>query len=87
MALATNSDLYWARFDAANSCFEDESADLLPIYILDVPANPQPPPAQGPVRPQAPQQLSALKTLDDFLASRSKETWKYRLMLVLDLGV
>ncbi|KAF2473418.1 uncharacterized protein BDR25DRAFT_282954 [Lindgomyces ingoldianus] len=80
MALAINSDLYWTRFDAANSCFEDESADLLPIHILDVPAHPQSPSAHGHMQPQAPQQFSALKTLGEFLAGPNKGVWKYRLI-------
>jgi len=87
MALAINSDLYWTRFDAANSCFEDESADLLPIHVLDVPAHPQSPSIQGHVQPQTPQQFSALKALDEYLAASKQRAWKYRLMLVFPLGI
>ena len=86
MALAINSNLYWTRFDAANSCFEVESADLLPIHILDVPTHLQSPPGQGHVQPQAPQQFSALETLSQFLTGPMNRVWKYRLMLVLILA-
>ncbi|KAJ4286536.1 hypothetical protein N0V90_013236 [Kalmusia sp. IMI 367209] len=85
-ALAINADLYWTRFDAANSCFEDESADdLLPIHILDVPArHAKSPPAQGYMQPQqAPRQFSALKPLGEFLADPNKGAWKYRFMPML----
>jgi hypothetical protein len=82
MALAINSDLYWTRFDAANSCFENESEDLLPIHIFDVPAQ-----GHMQAQAQAPQQFSAPKPLGEFLAVPNNKLWKYRLMSVPNLGV
>lgn len=80
MAHAINSDLYWARFDAANSCFEKESADLLPIHILDVPA-------RGRMQAQALQEFSALKPLGEFLADPNYGMGKHRLLSVINLNL